>query len=132
VKQDSDKDSTRVRKPTSTVGKIPRQYKASLVIIKGYAEGMEYPLELEHTVLGRDKTAGIAVKDELVSRQHAAIVYRDGEFRLEDLGSTNGTIMNGALIETATLRHKDKFRIGDTTLQFILEVTKHGTTYEIS
>ncbi len=40
--------------------------------------------------------------------------------------------MGDAVIEVATLHHRDKFRIGDTTIQFILEDTKKGNTYEIS
>lgn len=128
----ADKDTTRVRPAASAVGKIPQRYKASIVIISGYAEGMEYPLTKEYTVLGRDKTADIAVKDQMVSRQHVAILYSDGEFKIRDMGSTNGTEMNGTIIEVANLRHKDKFRIGDTTIQFILEDTKRGNTYEIN
>lgn len=133
MKEDKEnKDVTRVRPPGSTVGKIPKRYNASIVIISGYAEGMEYPISKDYTVIGRDKTAGIAVKDPLVSRQHAAIIYYDGEFILKDLESTNGTMMNGAVIQVTAIRHRDKFRIGDTTIQFILEDTKKGNTYEIA
>lgn len=130
--ENADKDATQVRRPGSTVGNIPKRYNASVVILKGYAEGMEYPITLAYTVIGRDKTAGIMVKDALVSRQHAAVIYDNGEFQLKDLGSTNGTLMNGVVIELSMLRHRDKFRIGDTILQFILEDTKTGNTYEIA
>ena len=83
------------------------------------------------TVLGRDKEADIALNDPHVSRQHAAIEYRDGTYSLKDLESTNGTRMSGTLIKQANLRHEDKFSIGDTTLQFVLEDTGKSQTYEI-
>ncbi len=129
-KSDHD-DSTRVRPPSPSVQKIPERYEASIVIVGGHAEGMEYPITGEYTVLGRDKAADIILKDPLISRRHAAIVYHDGEFMLKDLESTNGTIMSGKLIELAPLRHKDKFRIGDTTIQFILVDSGEGRVYEI-
>ncbi len=125
-------DKTRIRKPASNIGRIPKRYSAAVVIVSGYAEGMEYPLNLEYTVIGRDKTAGIALKDPLVSRRHAAVLFQDGAFLLRDLESTNGTILNGTLIETAPIKHKDKFRIGDTVMQFIFEDTKKSNTYEIA
>lgn|SRR5574337_842765 len=125
-------DKTHIRKPASNVGRIPKRYSAALVIVSGYAEGMEYPVTMEFTVIGRDKSAGIALKDPMVSRRHAAVIYQDGSFLLRDLESTNGTIFNGAMIETVPIRHRDKFRIGDTVMQFILEDTKKGNTYEIT
>ncbi len=125
-------DSTRIRPPSKSAQKIPERYSASVVIVSGYAEGMEYPITGEYTVLGRDKDADITVKDPLVSRRHAAIIYHEGEFTIKDLGSTNGTMMNGNVIELASLRHRDKFRIGDTTIQFILQDTGEGRVYEIA
>jgi pSer/pThr/pTyr-binding forkhead associated (FHA) protein len=128
----ADNDQTRVRPPSTGARKIPGRYNASIVILKGYAEGMEYPITEEYTVLGRDKDADITVKDPLVSRRHAAIIYHEGEFTIKDLESTNGTIKDGNVIEIAPLRHRDKFRIGDTTFQFILQETSEDRVYEIA
>lgn len=125
------RDATQVRSSGPPPGRIPKRYNASVVIIEGYSQGMEYPITAEYTVIGRDKTAGIVLKDRLASRRHAAVLYHDGEFKLQDLGSTNGTIMNGTMIEVASIKHRDKFRVGNTTFQFILEDTKKGNTYEI-
>ena len=127
----SGNDKTQVRKHTRPMKKIPKKYQASVVIVKGHAEGMEYLITKEYTVLGRDKEADIALNDPHVSRQHAAIEYRDGSYILRDLESTNGTRMSGTLIKQANLRHEDKFSIGDTTLQFVLEDTGKSQTYEI-
>lgn len=91
-------DSTQVRLPTKPEQKIPARYTASIVITQGYAEGMEYPLTKAYTVIGRDRAADVMLKDPLVSRQHAAISFDEGEFILKDLGSTNGTIMHGKTV----------------------------------
>lgn len=131
MEKGENRDATQVRSSGSPPGKVPKRYNASVVIIEGYSQGMEYPITAEYTVIGRDKTAGIALKDQMVSRRHAAILFLDGEFKLQDLESTNGTMMNGTVIEVASIKHRDKFRIGNTTFQFILEDTKKGNTYEI-
>ncbi len=129
--QNANEDKTHILKPSQPLKKIPERFQASVVIVQGYAAGMEYLLTKEHTVIGRDKSADIALKDALVSREHAAIMYRDGNYLLKDLGSTNGTRMSGTLINQADLHHGDKFRIGDTIFQFILEDTGGGKVYEI-
>ncbi len=126
-----EEDTTKIRVPSKSAKKIPDRYSASLVIIEGHAEGMEYPLKKAYTVIGRDKAADIPVKDPLVSRQHAAVLFTDDEFFLKDLESTNGTLFKGAVIEQTLIKHKDKFQVGETTLQFILEDTGGGKVYEI-
>ncbi len=124
-------DATRVRIPSKSTQKIPDRYSASIVIVQGYAEGMEYPLTKACTIIGRDRTADIALKDSLVSRQHAAILYKDNLFLLKDLESTNGTVLNGNMIQQAHLQNRDKFRVGDTTIEFILEDHHDGKVFEI-
>ena len=130
--QEPNEDNTQLLKQSQTGKKIPERFQASVVIVEGYSEGMEYLIEKEYTIIGRDKSsADIVLKDPVVSRQHAAIIYRDRNYLVKDLGSTNGTHLKGALIQQAALNHGDRFRIGDTTLQFILEETGAGKIYEI-
>ncbi len=124
-------DQTRIQRAAGPGKTIPARYQASLVIIKGFAEGMEYQLEKTSAVIGRDREADIVLKDPLVSRRHAEVLFRDGAFLLADLQSTNGTVMNGASIKEVALHHGDKFRVGDTVLQFILEDSGRSRTYEI-
>ena len=120
-KSDKPEDETRIGKPAVPDQKIPSRLQASLVIVEGQAQGMEYPVTKTYTVIGRDKDADITPRDSRISRRHAVIVYLDGSYILKDLDSTNGTIMNGAFIKQANLRHGDKFRVGETTFQFILQ-----------
>src|SRR5512136_1195893 len=129
---ESGSDRTQIRKPTQAKQKLPERFRASVAILEGYAEGMEYPIEKAYALIGRDKDAAIPVKDPLVSREHAVILYHEGAFILKDLDSTNGTHMRGASIKQRKLRHGDKFRIGDTVLQFILQDSGKARTYEIA
>lgn len=93
---------------------------------------MEYPIEKNYTVIGRDTLADIALRDPLISRQHVAVIMHEGAYILKDLDSTNGTSLKGALIQQADLHHADVFVIGNTTLQFVLEETGVARTYEIT
>ncbi len=127
----SGNDKTQIKKQSQPLKKIPERFQASVVIIKGYGEGMEFLITKENTVIGRDAGADIALKDAQVSRQHAAIEYGEGNYRLRDMESTNGTRMSGTLIKETTLHHGDKFSVGDTVLQFILEDIGKSRTYEI-
>lgn len=125
-------DKTRIRTPSVSKQKIPARYQASVVIVQGYAEGMEYSVDRTYAVIGRNKDAAVPLKDPLASREHAVIVYHEGVFVLKDLDSTNGTHMRGASIRQRKLRHGDKFRVGDTVLQFILQDSGRARTYEIA
>lgn len=73
--------------------------------------------------LGRDETCDFVVDDSSVSRRHAR-VYVDGSpgrpsrVVLQDLGSTNGTLVNGTEIERVDLKHGDRLHVGDVLLRF--------------
>jgi len=125
-------EKTRIQQPSRSTKGIPARYQASVVILQGYAEGMEYPIERTYAVIGRNRDAAIPIKDPLASREHAVIVFHEKAFILKDLDSTNGTHMRGASIRQRKLRHGDKFRVGDTVLQFILQDSGRGRTYEIA
>jgi pSer/pThr/pTyr-binding forkhead associated (FHA) protein len=130
-KFDNPDDATRIGSTSEPAQKIPGRLQASLVIIEGQAQGMEYLVTKAYTVIGRDPASDITPRDSRISRQHAVIVYVDGSYILKDLDSTNGTFMNGASIKQASLRHGDKFRVGETTFQFILQENRRSVTYEI-
>jgi DNA-binding winged helix-turn-helix (wHTH) protein len=70
-------------------------------------------------VLGRSSEAAVFVDDVGVSRQHAKITVEGGRAVLEDLGSKNGTILNGTRIDApAALADRDAIVLGATSLQF--------------
>ena len=79
------------------------------------------PLELpaNGTVLiGRSNAAELRLDDVDTSRRHAEIVCRGGRFVLQDLGSTNGTFVNGERIEQRELRPGDRIEVGDNHIAF--------------
>jgi len=106
--------------------------RASVVIVVGPGAGQEYPLKKAVSVVGREKGVDILLPDTAVSRRHAAIDAAGGVFRLKDLGSTNGTLLNGKRIRESAIRHGDRFQVGNTTLQFVVEEREgSGPVYEV-
>ena len=72
------------------------------------------------TSIGRSPDCGIFLDDVTVSRKHAVLVQSDGQFRIEDLGSLNGTFVNRRRIDEATrLQSGDEVQIGKYRLSFI-------------
>ena len=79
-------------------------------------------------VLGRAADAAVFVDDTGVSRQHACITIAMGNATIEDLGSKNGTIVNGALIKTSTgLVDGSLIVLGTTTLRFRIFASSTST-----
>ncbi len=90
----------------------------SLVFLAGPIAGRRYKLGEGEYVIGRRSDCQIFVPDMRVSRQHARL-WRNGEsWSLEDLGSNNGTYINGARLQSATeLRHDDEIMIANNRIR---------------
>jgi pSer/pThr/pTyr-binding forkhead associated (FHA) protein len=80
--------------------------------------GSAYPLTHDRTIIGRLAESDVVVADPGVSRRHAEVRKEDGRFVISDLGSTNGTLVNGASIGERTLEEGDRISIGRTVLEF--------------
>jgi S-DNA-T family DNA segregation ATPase FtsK/SpoIIIE len=106
-------------------GRLPRDKRVVLVVIGGPAMGAEREVDRVPFTLGR-QGADFTVADQSVSRLHAMLTVEGGRFVLRDQKSTNGTFVDGERIEETTLTHGSKFRLGDTTVQFVLEPRKGG------
>lgn len=91
-----------------------------LEMIVGSVPGKVWPLGAEDGVIGRSSRALVRLEDDGVSREHAKLVAsNDGYVNLVDLGSTNGTFVNGARVDVAIVREGDRIEIGpDVTLRF--------------
>lgn len=89
-----------------------------LVVKKGPGIGKEYKITEEITTIGRETSNEIVLNDEEVSRQHARLRVEKGKFILYDLGSANGTYVNGEEIQKAVLDDGDTIRLGSTELTF--------------
>ena len=86
----------------------------------GGRAGEHFSPQAERTTIGRSPENDIFLDDVTVSRKHAVLVQSNGEFRIEDLGSLNGTFVNRRRIDSATrLQSGDEVQIGKYRLSFI-------------
>ena len=117
-------DATRVfRMPSSdtTVPDLMSQKTINspvLSIIKGPQTGNAFELEGNVTTIGRDPGNSVFLNDMTVSRAHAKIIHDANGTMIEDLGSLNGTWVDGAIINSAPLHDGSSIQIGTFTLIF--------------
>jgi len=89
-----------------------------LVIRKGVAAGRDHALGGE-CVVGRHASATFVLDDHLVSRRHYRVFQQGAVWLVEDLGSTNGTLVNGRRMARQPLVDGDLIRAGSTEVQFV-------------
>jgi pSer/pThr/pTyr-binding forkhead associated (FHA) protein len=91
---------------------------AVLVVRRGPNAGYRFRLDQPVTAAGRHLDSNIVLDDITVSRRHAEIRCERGEFRVVDVGSLNGTYVNGEPIHSAELTNGDEIRMGKFRLMF--------------
>ncbi len=93
---------------------------ASLFVIQGSDQGKRFELKARPMALGRDGSNPIRLHDTEVSRRHAEVRPQEDlrNYRVVDLGSANGTYLNGRSIDQAPLRSGDQIRLGQTVMLF--------------
>jgi hypothetical protein len=92
---------------------------AALVIRAGGGRaGESFPLEGDRLTIGRRPESDIFLDDVTVSRDHAVLVRRGGEYHLDDCGSLNGTYVNRSRIESHRLTDGDELQIGKYKLAY--------------
>jgi pSer/pThr/pTyr-binding forkhead associated (FHA) protein len=88
-----------------------------LVIRSGAGAGKVFPLEKSEMHVGRDVTNELVISDEKVSRRHARLYTEGDQYVVEDLGSTNGTFINGARLSGPhLLRVGEQITFGETSI----------------
>ncbi|MBW1704038.1 MAG: FHA domain-containing protein [Deltaproteobacteria bacterium] len=92
---------------------------AYLEIIHPGLETTRVELEEEDTFIGRGSLCRVQLQFDNTSRLHARITFRDEEYQIEDLESTNGTFVNGVQVQKCVLRNNDQIQIGDAKILFI-------------
>ncbi len=90
---------------------------AFLTVLRGVNMGMTFLLG-ETAVVGRSSQADIQLWDHAVSRQHCRLEREGGTYILTDLGSLNGTYLNGQRVTCRVLADRDRIQVGNSLLQF--------------
>jgi pSer/pThr/pTyr-binding forkhead associated (FHA) protein len=98
-------------------GQAPTGVVYTLRIVSGRYQGGMCPLKPgRETVIGRQSDLDLVLAEDLVSRKHARIAVQDGKVTLVDLGSTNGTFVNGRRVTEARLVEGDRIGIGGSLI----------------
>jgi hypothetical protein len=87
-------------------------------VLVGLADGRAFPLGASVATIGRLPACDVVVDDPGASRQHARVRRTEAGYVLTDLGSTNGTLVNGEPVREHLLVDGDRITIGETVLEF--------------
>jgi pSer/pThr/pTyr-binding forkhead associated (FHA) protein len=101
--------------PQEPPGPVPSG--ASVEVLRGFYEGLEVAVDRDWMVIGRGRGADIVIAEPTMSRAHAAIGYDGASFFVQDLGSTNGTRLNGEKEDKAGLKSGDEIQLGKLLLR---------------
>jgi diguanylate cyclase (GGDEF)-like protein len=117
-KKQFDEEETFDRTVVTSIEKLsePVDVKAYILFISGPLIGKMFLLEEAETVIGRANDVDISISDPRISRKHVRISLCDGEAVIEDMGSTNGTFVNGTRVRRDTLKSNDKIHISSETI----------------
>jgi hypothetical protein len=96
---------------------VPLELPAAVLLVTApnVAEG-EFPLNAATVTIGRGPENDLVLPDHRVSRRHGIISVRRGTLVYTDLGSSNGTLVNGRVVTEVALGHGDVLRLGDSTI----------------
>ena len=93
-----------------------------LIAVVGPLLNMEFPLDDEVTVIGRDAAATVCVKSRSASRRHCEVRRDRGQYLIRDLGSSNGTLVNGLPVTECVLQHGDRIAVSDSVFVFAVDL----------
>ena len=110
------------------VTKLAEHLNPRLVAINGSKKGTTFPLTADQITIGRESTSVVSLNHASVSRRHCVIEREGDNFKIRDLGSSNGTFVNGQPVNDKTLNHADQVRIGSIALLFLIEETDDTTS----
>jgi FHA domain-containing protein len=127
-RETADKDSTTATYRIDETGelvpvdvdKVVSHEGAALVIRAGGGRvGESFPLGGERITIGRRPESDVFLDDVTVSRDHALLVRRGGDYHLDDLGSLNGTYVNRHRIDSHRLEDGDELQVGKFKLTYL-------------
>ncbi len=86
----------------------------------GFYRGLEWPLDQASTVIGRGRTADLVLSEATISRAHAVFGFKGAQPFVQDLDSTNGTLLNGRREQQASLHDGDEVHMGRLVLRVVI------------
>jgi transcriptional regulator with GAF, ATPase, and Fis domain len=105
---------------------------ARLIAVAGPVPKTEFPLGDQEAVIGRDVAATICVNSRSASRRHCTVRRSGDEYLIKDLGSSNGTLVNGLPITECILHHGDRIAISDALFVFAADQTELPLRTDVS
>jgi hypothetical protein len=112
---------------SASLGALPAGT-AMLLVMRGPNAGSTFRLDNDLTTAGRHPDSDIFLDDVTVSRRHVEFYRENGRFTVRDVGSLNGTYVNGSRIEETELAGGDEVQIGKFRLQFLTSPDLWGQT----
>jgi hypothetical protein len=114
---------TEVYRVVEHTGNIPPKL---IRAIRDDGKEQTFMLRKKITTIGRSTSNDIVIEIPEVSRQHARIEFQNGRFRIVDLGSTNGTMVNGSRVTSSAIDDQDEIMLGTARLEMIPYHTSVG------
>lgn len=93
--------------------------RATLVVQRGPNAGTRFEIAGDRVTIGRHPDSDFFLDDVTVSRRHSEVRRVGDQYSLKDVGSLNGTYVNGERVEEATLSNGDEFRVGKYVITFL-------------
>lgn len=120
--RDSEATEVLVLANDQPVDELPGDIRGKLAVIDGPEKDRVIYLDEPISIIGRAEENTIILTGSNISGRHAMIYFTEGlEWRIEDLGSTNGTLLNGSKVKQYALREGDKILIGSYLMHFSVE-----------
>ena len=94
-------------------------FQPRIVGISGPFKGTVLGLSQDPVSIGRDSSNHLWIFDPSLSRRHCSVIREGEQFKIQDLGSHNGTLVNGNAVQEQVLRHQDQICVGDSVLVFL-------------
>jgi|GEM_PF-2030225 len=101
---------------------VPESYtslKYRLMLMEGGKVKEEYPLDENELTIGRAEENKVVLKNETVSRRHVIVKKENNQYKITDLGSSNGTFINNKKVKEKVLSKGDEIKIGKFVLRFL-------------
>lgn len=106
---------------TSPVPLVKQESRSCLLVLEGPQSGRVFELDGFPVVVGRRESCDIVLTDSSISRRHARLEFVSGIWLLTDLGSTNGTFVNGIRVNKKELEPGDTIKFGSTLCSLKVE-----------